>query len=76
MLLNVSMVNNRDTQGQHRRRIRQALNQARARPRSAIRAANEIWLSPPLTMDKATVDEMLQILDDGDGGEDEFPYEA
>ena len=43
----------------------------------AIRAANEIWLSPPLTMDKATVDEMLQILDDAIGEqEDEFPYEA
>jgi adenosylmethionine-8-amino-7-oxononanoate aminotransferase len=77
MLLNVSMVKNRDTKAQHDEEYGKALTK-KVRDRGlALRAANEIWLSPPLTMDKATVDEMLQILDDAIAAQErDYPYEA
>jgi taurine--2-oxoglutarate transaminase len=77
LLASVSMVKNRETKSQYGEAYGKALT-AKVRERGlALRAANEIWLSPPLTIDKAQIDEILDILDDAiTAQENEFEMEA
>ena len=64
LLQSISMVKNRQTKEQWGEDYGEALT-AKVRDRGlAIRAANEIWLSPPLTISKAEIDEIIEILDD------------
>jgi adenosylmethionine-8-amino-7-oxononanoate aminotransferase len=77
LLASVSMVKNRETKAQYDEEYGKALT-AKVRERGlALRAANEIWLSPPLTIDKAQINEILDILDDAiTAQENEFEMEA
>ena len=64
LLQSISMVKNRQTKEQWGEDYGEALT-AKVRDRGlAIRAANEIWLSPPLTISKSEIDEIIEILDD------------
>ena len=64
LLMSISMVRNRETKQQWGEDYGKALT-AKVRERGlAIRAANEIWLSPPLTITKEQIDEIIDILDD------------
>jgi len=64
LMATLDMVGDRRTREQRGGEYRQALTEKVRRRGLALRAGGEVWVAPPLTVTKAEVDEMIDILDD------------